>query len=80
MMATPTPAEWLELLIERAPALREAGVAHIEIGDVVVDLHPHYVLQQPDDDDDEPTRAPRDPLEDDATFGGRVPRWRGAES
>ena len=81
-MDKPTPAEWLELLIERAPALREAGVHQFEIGDVKVALHPHYVAQEEAlDEDDVPTREQKDPLDDPDLYpGGRLPRRRGANA
>lgn len=38
------PAEWLELIIEKAPQLRSAGVTSVELDGVCVELAP----QEPD--------------------------------
>ena len=42
-MTATTTRKHLELLIEFAPQLRIAGVAHLELGDLLVDLHPAQV-------------------------------------
>lgn len=36
----PTPAQWLDLLIEKAPLLREAGVLEIDLEGCAVTLAP----------------------------------------
>lgn len=65
-----SPAAWLALLIERAPALREAGVLDLTIGAVSMRLAPHEAPPAvPDARErvDEPANA----LDDELTYGRR---------
>ena len=70
-------AEWLRLLAEKAPALRAAGVLHLELEGMTVDLaraEPEATKAEPF----EPDRDEMDPLLDPATYGWRerVPGFR----
>ncbi len=70
---TPTAAEWLDLLIERADALRKAGVTHVDLGGCAVTLAPPPVEMPIERDRPEPAED-LDPLNDPATYAdGRVP-------
>jgi hypothetical protein len=69
-MTKATAAELLDLIIERAPRLRSAGVRAVEIENVSFDLapaDPPDVSIDIDDEDD----APRDALHDPHTYGRR---------
>ena len=70
--------EIVNLLAERAPALRAAGVTSFTIGDFAVDFAPHEQPPPPPrrraDEDDPAPDASSDPMQDPATYGGgRVP-------
>lgn len=74
-----TPADagaWIDLIIARAPALREAGVSTITFeGGATLSLAP----PPPPSLDLGPTRGEPiilDPMEDPATFGGVLPGYR----
>lgn len=59
-------AEFFDLLIEKGPALRKAGYAHLQLGDVHITLHPHQVeYAAPKSEDLEST----DPLDDPYAYG-----------
>lgn len=65
-------AEFLDLLIEKAPELRKAGVAHFTLAGEVA-LHPYYaeppqLPKQPDADADQ-SEDQGDPLDDPAAYG-----------
>jgi len=71
--AKTTPAEWLDLIVERAAKLRDAGVSHLAIGDVVINFHPAFPeLAEAVETE---TTQPRDAMEDPDTYGGPVPKW-----
>ncbi len=74
---------WVELLCKQAPALRAAGVTHIEAEGYSAELASFVPpIPEGDDDGDEDENAqrfrePLDALNDPATYGGRVPtRYR----
>ena len=72
-----SPADWLTLIADRAPALRAAGVTELELDGARVLLAPHV----PPPDKTAPTRQlpeeSSDPLGDAATYaGGIVPGYR----
>ena len=77
MALAQSPRELIDLVIERADALRKAGVRRLEIGGAVIELAPHEVELH--DEDAEP-RSDRyvDPLDDPATYGlrGFVPGFQ----
>lgn len=89
---TPATAALLDLVIDRAPRLRAAGVTHLQLDGFAVTLAPADaplstsaigIDVQPSRRDDDPadedtgTRRPGDPLGDPATYaGGRVPGFR----
>jgi hypothetical protein len=73
---TTTPAEWLDLLIRKAPALRDAGVKRIDLKGVVVELTERDAPAVADTASDEEHPDMMDPLEDPSTYGGRVPSFR----
>lgn len=60
----------LDMLIEKAPALRKAGVARIECkdGDFSVDLHPHVDVEPPQRGRPQVV-SEDDPLRDPWTYG-----------
>lgn len=65
-----SPALWIKLLIEQAPALREAGVLDLTIGGVSVRLAPHEpppATPDPRERVEEPANA----LDDELTYGRR---------
>lgn len=65
-----SPALWIKLLLEQAPALREAGVLELTIGGVSMRLAPHEAPPAeagPSDRVEEPTNA----LDDELTYGRR---------
>lgn len=69
-----TPAQWLELLIERAPQLRRAGVTRIALEGCTVDLAPvePAAVHVPEEE-----AELLDPLDDPRTFpGGRMPTFQ----
>lgn len=70
----PTPAELLTLLVERAPALRKAGIQHVSIEGLSATLAPPE-LDPANVPKPKPQRTPHpDPLRDPDTYpGGRVP-------
>ncbi len=70
-MTKATAAELLQLVIDKAPKLREVGVSSVQIDGVAFGLRPlEPPPAEPADDDDEDER-PRGPLHDRDTFGGR---------
>ena len=70
MAEKPTAAEWLELLAEKAPELRKAGVARIELEGCLVQFAP----EQPDLVPLRPREQDlTDPLDDPDLYGGQVP-------
>jgi hypothetical protein len=65
-----SPADWLALIIDRAPALREAGVLELTVYGVAMHLAPHEpppAAPSPRDRVEEPTNA----LDDELTYGRR---------
>lgn len=80
MHAIVTPPEWLALLVDKAPALRAAGVTSLDIhGDrMSVRLAPYEPPDPAAPRDDGQHQHPaepgpeRDPLDDPETFGGGV--------
>lgn len=65
-----SPAAWLTLLVDRAPALRAAGVLDLSIGGVSVRLAPHEpppAAPDPRERVEEPANA----LDDELTYGRR---------
>ncbi len=72
-MTKATAADLLQLVIDKAPKLREVGVASVDLEDIKFELHPLEPAPAPtvargDDDDEDESR---DPLHDRDTFGGR---------
>ena len=72
-MTKATAAELLQLLIEQAPKLREAGVAKVDLECISFELLPLEPAPTPSKatDDDDEDEKPRDALYDKDTFGGR---------
>lgn len=65
----------LALIAERAPELRRAGVTHLEIDGIAMDLAPHNPLTVDDFKADAPQQS-SDPLYDSSTYaGGQVPGY-----
>lgn len=65
----------LQVVARMAPALRQAGVLHLDVDGVVMQLVPGGALATDARPKDAPPPASSDPLEDETTFaGGRVPR------
>ncbi len=66
-------AELIDLIAERAPKLRDAGVRRLRLEDLELELAPPEVevAGDADDDEDEQQREPRHPFYDPATFGRR---------
>lgn len=65
-----SPAAWLTLLVERAPALREAGVLDLSLGGMSVRLAPHEpppAVPEARERVEEPANA----LDDELTYGRR---------
>jgi hypothetical protein len=60
-------AELLDLIIDRAPKLRAAGVSHVALDGASFSLVPQETAAAPVDDDGD-GESP-DPLNDPATFG-----------
>lgn len=74
-MPATTPAEWLRLVAESAPALRAAGVTRLKLAGCEIEISPSEpaVVRI---EREEPTYG--DPLDDPATFGlsaGRLPGY-----
>lgn len=72
-MAGISPAEWLRLITEHAKALREAGVTRLKLSGCELELskeEPMVVRIESEE------RTFEDPLDDPATFGGRMPGFR----
>jgi hypothetical protein len=71
-----TPSELIDLIIERAPKLRAAGVRYLALPDAIcvrIDPPDPEVQQLPIGFDDPPPE-PADPLDDPITYGlDRVP-------
>lgn len=71
------PEEWLRMVAEHAPALREAGVVRFEVEGCRIELSPAEPPSIPMAP--EPESEAFNPLEDPATFGDRsgrfVPGW-----
>ena len=76
-----TPAQWLDLIEQRAQGLREAGVTHIELEGCLVELAPHYPEQpgpaqeQTLKEIDAEIEKQRNALADPETFGGWMPSF-----
>lgn len=68
---TPSPAEWLDLLIAKAPALRTAGVLAVELGNVRFQMTPPEMQMPAQTTDRRTGPPPADPLDDPALFGRR---------
>lgn len=69
-----TPADWMTLVTERAPALRRAGVTTIELAGCVLDLAPWDAPSVGDAPAARAESSTSDPLFDPATYhDGRVP-------
>lgn len=70
------PRAWLDLVIEKAPALRDAGVTCVHFDKVMIELAasdaPARVAATPESE----VVDEIDPLLDPATYGGRVPGFR----
>lgn len=74
-MTPPTPAELLDLLVERADRLRAAGVLRLELEGLKVELAPAAPTIDPNkrrDAEPEPAEDDVDPFRDPATFGLRA--------
>lgn len=75
------PAEMVEMLIEKAEALRKAGVTRLKLGDTEVVFDPYVPEPKTEQVDPELDRMiaseSYDPLKSSSTFiGGRVPGYR----
>lgn len=68
------PADWLTLIADRAPQLREAGVLELTVDGVTVRLAPYEPPPAQPRREEAAVEDP-DPLNDPATFGriGRAP-------
>lgn len=66
-------AELLDLLVERAPALRAAGVHRVELDAMNFDLLPQ--LPEHGEAAGDKPQEHLDPMNDPATFGGAVPMF-----
>ncbi len=66
-----TPAELLDLIVEKAANLRRVGVLELGFGGVTLKLAPHEEPAAEVDLEDVEDRS--DPMNDPTTFGGRVP-------
>lgn len=70
-MTTKDLAAQLDLVIDRAPALRRAGVARVALGELELELAPHVEAGEA-----QPAtpvvEEPADPLDDPMTFGRRT--------
>lgn len=62
----------LDVIIGRAPKLREAGVLRVNIDGMAFDLAPSEQAAE-DDDGTRSSDEEADPFEDPATYGGRPP-------
>jgi hypothetical protein len=75
--AKPSAAALLDLLVERAPGLREVGVRRVELAGLAFELaEPRLTLEQGPSRADVQLADEMDPLMDPATYGrsdGRVP-------
>lgn len=58
----------ISLLIENAPAMREAGIKRAQFGDVIVDLEPHFKEAPLPETEPEDERS-QNPFDDANTFG-----------
>ncbi len=72
---TKTLEDKLVAVIRRARELRAAGVHHIEVDGVVIDMLPDIPEGPPERN--EKLRGELDVLDDPDTFGGAVPSLRG---
>lgn len=69
--------EMLDLLIEKAPALREAGIYHLTFGGVEVQMQPHVEDREVGGTGDYVDETFSDPVMDPRTYqGGRRPDFR----
>jgi hypothetical protein len=66
-----TAAEWLDLLIAKAPALREAGVLEVSLAGGSVKLA--EFIPPPQDASKDAVTAPGDAMDDAITYGGVLP-------
>lgn len=64
-------AELLQLLIEQAPKLRDAGVAKVQLDGFAFELRPKEPEPDSTSDGEPVADQPIDPFHDEATFGGR---------
>lgn len=67
MIASKTAAEWLSLIAEHAPQLRDVGVLSVSIDDVTFTLAP--ALAKAVEIDAQPDDEPKGVFDDPATFG-----------
>jgi hypothetical protein len=65
------PADWLDLLISKAPALRAAGVLEVSLEGVSVKLS-EFIPEQPESKD-AIADATGDPMNDRILYGGALP-------
>lgn len=71
-----TPAEWLDLIARKVPALRAAGVLRIQFEGCTVDIAPLPAIAEGEVATSVPVLDYGDPLDDPDTFGGKVPTLR----
>ena len=70
-----TPEEWIELLVRKAAALREAGVLTVESDGCTASLAPvEPDMPEFDDPPKEQDQYTADPLNSTDTYGGPVPK------
>jgi hypothetical protein len=67
-MTKATAAELLDLIIDRAPKLRELGITHVELEQLSVTLAPHEPEASGEDEDDD-VEPPRGGMYDPMTYG-----------
>lgn len=66
-----TPADWMELLVDNAKKLREAGVTKVSFPGCQLELSPPVIFER---GADEPRKGPEDPWNSpDLYAGGVVP-------
>ena len=73
-----TPADLLDVVIDKARKLREAGVLRVRIEGLAFDLAPPPQILVEDEAGDEELEEFEDPnpLNDPTTFGGQVPGFK----
>lgn len=70
-MSNPTPAELLDLIADRAPALRRAGVTELELDGFSIKLAPHepeQIQHEATESEQSPAR-PQSLLDDPESYG-----------